>query len=359
MSKLFRTVKLGALAVAVAFSITACGIVNSGEDASKQVNKKDDKIVIGFSIENFKEERWQRDKEAFEGKIKELGAEVKTLMANGDDSTQMNQAEQLISQGVDVLVIVPHNAKTMAAVVNKAHKEGVKVLSYDRLILDSDVDLYVSFDNEKVGELQAKSVLEKAPKGNIVYLGGADTDNNAKLFRKGAMNVLEPLQKKGNIKVVYDQWTKDWKPEEALKNMENALTANKNNIQGVVAANDGVAGGAIQALAAQGLVGKVPISGQDADLAAVQRIAEGKQTMTVYKPIKLEASKAAEMAVKLAKGEKIESQAKIHNGKIDVPSILLQPVPVNKENLKDTVIKDGFHKLEEVYKNVPKDQWPK
>ncbi|EMT46536.1 D-xylose ABC transporter substrate-binding protein [Anoxybacillus flavithermus] len=358
--KWWKHVAKGAATFVLASALTACGVVSSGnEGGSESTKKDDDKIVIGFSMDTLKEERWQRDKELFEAKVKELGAEVKTLAANGDDAAQLSQAEQLISEGVDVLVVVPHNAEASAAIVEKAHKEGIPVISYDRLIKNAEVDYYVSFDNVRVGEMQAQAIVEKAPKGNYVYIGGADTDNNAHLFRQGAMNVLKPLEEKGDIKIVYDQFSKDWKPEEALKNMENALTANKNNIQAVVAANDGTAGGVIQALAAQGLAGKVPVSGQDAELAALQRIVEGMQTMTVYKPIKAIATKAAEMAVALAKGEKIETNQTVSNGKIDVPSVLLDPIAVTKENVLDTVIKDGYHKLEDVFKNVPKDQWPK
>ncbi len=358
--KWWKHVAKGAATFVLASALTACGVVSSGnEGGSESTKKDDDKIVIGFSMDTLKEERWQRDKELFEAKVKELGAEVKTLAANGDDAAQLSQAEQLISEGVDVLVVVPHNAEASAAIVEKAHKEGIPVISYDRLIKNAEVDYYVSFDNVRVGEMQAQAIVEKAPKGNYVYIGGADTDNNAHLFRQGAMNVLKPLEEKGDIKIVYDQFSKDWKPEEALKNMENALTANNNNIQAVVAANDGTAGGVIQALAAQGLAGKVPVSGQDAELAALQRIVEGTQTMTVYKPIKAIATKAAEMAVALAKGEKIETNQTVSNGKIDVPSVLLDPIAVTKENVLDTVIKDGYHKLEDVFKNVPKDQWPK
>jgi D-xylose transport system substrate-binding protein len=359
MKKWWKTLIAGTATLLLATALTGCGVVSSGSDSEEKTAKQDDKIVIGFSMDTLKEERWQRDKELFEAKVKELGAEVKTLAANGDDAAQLSQAEQLISEGVDVLVVVPHNAEATAAIVEKAHKEGIKVISYDRLIKNADVDYYVSFDNVRVGEMQAKAIVEKAPKGNYVYIGGADTDNNAHLFRQGAMNILKPLEEKGDIKIVYDQFSKDWKPEEALKNMENALTANNNNIQAVVAANDGTAGGVIQALAAQGLAGKVPVSGQDAELAALQRIVEGTQTMTVYKPIQAIATKAAEMAVALAKGETIQADQKVSNGKIDVPSVLLDPIAVTKENVLDTVIKDGYHKLEDVYKNVPKDQWPK
>ncbi|WP_167568719.1 D-xylose ABC transporter substrate-binding protein [Brevibacillus migulae] len=369
MIKWGKKLGLGAAVMALTVSITGCGVVSTGDQPAAQGSgqqqegqspeKKDDKIVIGMSMDTLKEERWQKDRDIFIAKVAELGGEVKALAADGNDATQLSQAEQLISQGVDVLVVIPHNAEATAPIVEKAHKEGIKVISYDRLIKNSDVDYYLSFDNVRVGEMQAQAIVEKAPKGNYVYIGGADTDNNAHMFKEGAMNVLKPLVDKGDIKIVYDQFSKDWKPEEALKNMENALTANNNDVQAVVAANDGTAGGAIQALTAQGLAGKIPVSGQDADLAAVQRIAEGTQTMTVYKPITAIASKAAEMAVALARGETVQADKKVNNGKIDVPSILLDPIAVTKDNLADTVIKDGFHKLEDVYKNVPQDQWPK
>ncbi|MFC0215078.1 D-xylose ABC transporter substrate-binding protein [Paenibacillus chartarius] len=364
---MYKVTGWGLAALLLTVAATGCGVVStdsketSGTGAGAAAETKaDGKIVIGMSMDTLKEERWQKDRDLFTAKVKELGGEVKVLAANGDDATQLSQAEQLISQKVNVLVVIPHNAEATAPIVEKAHKEGIKVISYDRLIKNSDVDYYVSFDNVRVGEIQAKAITDKVNKGNFVYIGGADTDNNAHMFKQGAMNILKPLADKGDIKIVYDQFSKDWKPEEALKNMENALTANKNNIQAVVAANDGTAGGAIQALTAQGMAGKIPVSGQDADLAAVQRIAEGKQTMTVYKPIKSIATKAAEMAVALAKNGKVDgASSKVNNGKVDVPSVLLDPIAVDKSNLADTVIKDGFHKVEDVYKNVPKDQWPK
>lgn len=359
MKKWFNSLKVGAVGLLIASALAGCGIVSSGEDASSNEPKKDnDKLVIGLSMDTLKEERWQKDRDLFEAKVEELGAEVKTLSANGDDAVQLSQAEQLISEGVDVLVVIPHNAEASAAIVQKAHDEGIKVISYDRLIKNSEVDYYLSFDNVRVGEMQAQAIVDQVSTGNFAYIGGADTDNNAHMFKEGAMNILQPLIDNGDINLVYDQFSKDWKPEESLKNMENALTASDNNIQAVVAANDGTAGGVVQALNAQGLAGKIPVSGQDADIAALQRIVEGTQTMTVYKPIHLIATQAAEMAVKVGKGEEIEQDTTVNNGQFDVPSILLDPIAVTKDNIVDTVVKDGFQKLEEIYKNMPKDQWP-
>ncbi len=365
MKQSFKKLAIAALALVFTLSLAACtttsdkaasgsngGDAKSTSGGSDSSKKADKKIVIGFSLDTLQEERWQKDRDLFKAKAEALGADVIVQSANSDDAKQINQAENMISQGVNVLVVVPHNAEASAAIVEKAHAAGIKVLSYDRLIKNSDVDLYVSFDNERVGEMQAKAIVEKAPKGKYVYIGGSDTDNNAHLFKQGAFNILQPLIYKGDIKVVYDQWTKDWNPSNALNNMENALTANNNQIDAVVAANDGTAGGVIQALASQGLAGKIPVSGQDAELAACQRVVEGTQTMTVYKPIKKLAEKSAELAIQLAKGETIQTDKTVNNAKIDVPSILLDPIAVTKDNMDATVIADGFHKKEEVYKNV-------
>ena len=313
-----------------------------------QVSAKD--LTIGMSIDDLRLERWQKDRDIFVKKAENLGAKVFVQSANGDVSAQISQIENMINRNVDVLVIIPFNGEVLGNVIAEAKKEGIKVLAYDRLINNADIDFYVSFDNEKVGELQAKSVVEAKPEGNYFLMGGSPVDNNAKLFRKGQMKVLQPLIDSGKIKVVGDQWVDSWLAEKALQIMENALTANKNNIDAVVASNDATAGGAIQALSAQGLSGKVAISGQDADLAAIKRIVDGTQTMTVYKPITKLADKAAEIAVTLGKNEKTTSNAELNNGLKNVPSYLLDPIAVNKDNIDDTIIKDGFHTKDAIYK---------
>lgn len=318
------------------------------------------RITLGFSMDTLKEERWQRDRDLFVARAEELGARVLVQAANGDDALQNAQAENLLTQGVDVLLIAPHNAKTAAVVVESAHRMGVPVIAYDRMIRDADVDLYVSFDAIRVGEMQADYLVKRKPKGNYVLIGGAPTDNNALLFREGQMNVLKPLIDRGDVSVISDQWAKDWQAVEALKIMENALTRANNQVDAVVVSNDGTAGGAIQAIAEQKLTGKVLVSGQDADLAACQRIAAGTQTMTVYKPIKKLAGKAAEVAILMARKQPLPDATRgVPNGKKDVPSILIDPIQVDKDTLVGTVIADGYHKLEDVYKDVPKDQWPK
>lgn len=314
--------------------------------------KRNGKLRVGLSMDSLKEERWQKDRDIFVKRVEELGAEVLVQSAEGNDETQVKQAESLLTQGIDVLVVIPHNAEVAGTIVNAAKRQGVPVISYDRLIKNSEPDLYISFDNEKVGAMQAQYLVEKAPKGNYVLIGGAQTDNNAKLLRQGQLKVLQPFIDRGDINIVADQWARDWLADEALKHTENALTMKNNDIVAVVASNDGTAGGTIQALKAQKMGGKVLVSGQDADLAALQRIVEGTQTMTVYKPVSKLAARAAEAAVALAKKEQIESNARVNNGKIDVPSILLEPISVDRSNLDETVIKDGYQKREDVYRNL-------
>ncbi|HBO39013.1 MAG TPA: D-xylose ABC transporter substrate-binding protein [Pasteurellaceae bacterium] len=307
-------------------------------------------LTIGMSIDDLRLERWQKDRDIFVKKAESLGAKVFVQSANGDATAQISQIENMINRNVDVLVIIPFNGEVLGNIIEEAKREGIKVLAYDRLINNADLDFYVSFDNEKVGELQAQSIIEKKPEGNYFLMGGSPVDNNAKLFRKGQMKVLQPLIDSGKIKVIGDQWVDSWLAEKALQIMENALTANKNNIDAVVASNDATAGGAIQALSAQGLSGKVAISGQDADLAAIKRIVAGTQTMTVYKPITRLADKAAEIAVELGKNETPQANAELNNGLKGVPSYLLDPIAVTKDNIEETIIKDGFHSKDAVYK---------
>ncbi|MBU2413796.1 MAG: D-xylose ABC transporter substrate-binding protein [Gammaproteobacteria bacterium] len=304
---------------------------------------------IGLLMSDLRLERWQKDRDLFTEAAESMGAKVYTQSANGDANTQISQIENMISRGVDVLVIVPENGEVLGNVLAEAKAEGIKVLAYDRLIKFADIDLYVSFDNIRVGEMQAEALLKRKPKGNYFLMGGSPTDNNAKMFRQGQMNVLQPAIDSKKINIVGDQWAMGWSAEAALNIMENGLTANANKIDAVVASNDSTAGGAIQALAAQGLSGKVVISGQDADLASVRRIVAGTQTMTVYKPISKLAKTSAEMAVKLARGEKIKVNGQVNNGKKDVDAVLLTPISVTKDNLDSTVIADGFHSRNDVY----------
>ncbi|WP_246197278.1 D-xylose ABC transporter substrate-binding protein [Cytobacillus depressus] len=316
------------------------------------LGEKNRPIRIGFSMDTLLEDRWLRDRDLFKEAVEALGAEVEIIAANGDDALQMTQAEKLIQSGIDLLVIVPHNAEATAAIVHKAHRAGIKVIAYDRLVKNADLDMYASFDNEQVGEMQAKAITALVPKGNYVFIGGAITDNNAHLLKKGVFNILRPYIERGDIQIVYDQWTKDWNPVNAKANMEEAIRATNGQIDAVIAANDATAGGVIQALTANGLAGKVPVAGQDADLSGVQRIVAGTQNMTVYKPIHMLTESVAELAVKMAKGEQVSTDRKVYNGKVEVPSKLITPITVNKHNIDRTIISDGFHSYEDVYSST-------
>lgn len=297
---------------------------------------------VGFSIDDLRVERWTRDRSYFVAAAEQLGAKVFVQSADASEQRQLAQIENLISRGVDVLVIVPYNATVLNNTIREAKKAHIKVLSYDRLILNADIDAYISFDNEAVGEMQARSLVQVKPKGNYYLLGGAPTDNNAKILREGQMRVLQPLVDKGDIKIVGKQWVKEWSPAEAMSIVENALTANGNKIDAVVASNDAIAGGAIQALAAQKLAGKVLVSGQDSDLAAVRRVIAGTQAMTVYKPIKNIAAEAAKLAIQLVRNQKPAYNAQIDNGAKKVDTILLKPTLLNKANV-DVLVRDGFY----------------
>jgi D-xylose transport system substrate-binding protein len=306
-------------------------------------------VRIGFSMDTLKEERWQRDKQLVEQRAKEVGAQLDVQVANGDDAVQTKQADNMLTKGVDVLIVAPHNGEIAASIVEAAHRKGVPVISYDRLIRNADEDLYISHQVERMGEMQAQYALQHVPKGNYVLIGGSPTDYNAILLRKGQMNILKPAVDRGDVKIISDQFAREWKAEEALRLTEDALTRTSNKIDAVVASNDGTAGGAISALEAAGLAGKVLVTGQDAQKDAIQRIVKGTQTMTVYKPIQPLAYGAVDAAIKLARHEPVTTPTTIDNGKKKVPAILLEPMVVDKSNVDSTVIKDGYHKREDIY----------
>ncbi len=343
------------------FLAAACG-GNQNQQAVNNGGKPTDtgkKPKIGFSMATVKEERWQRDRDAFEAHCKKINVECVITVADNSADRQANDFENLLTQGVDVLVIAPQNATQAASLVDRAKAQNVPVISYDRLIDSDKIDLYISHQVPVIGRKIAEYALEHAPQGNYVMVYGAGTDNNALIMKDEQLKVLQPAIDSGKIKIVADQFITDWRPEEALKMAENALTQNNDNIQAFVVSNDGMAGGVVSALEKRGLAGKILVTGQDAQLDALQRIAEGKQSMTVYKAIVPLASGAVDAAVKLAKKEKLDTTPfKNVNGK-EVPAILLEVVTVDKNNLMDTVIKDGFAKYEDVYRNVPEADRPK
>jgi D-xylose transport system substrate-binding protein len=285
--------------------------------------------------------------------VKELCAECEILYSNAeqDAAKQQQQAEAAITKGAEVLVLDPVDAASAGAIVNRAKQSQIPVVSYDRLVTDADIDYYISFDNEKVGQLQGESLVEELgdKSGDIVMINGAPTDNNAKLFKQGAHSVID----ESPFKVAKEYDTPDWSPDKAQQEMEQAITAvGKDGFIGVYAANDGTAGGAIAAMKSAGVDPSTrPTTGQDAELAAIQRILIDEQFMTVYKAIKPEAEAAAELAVALVNGEDPPEglvNGEVDNGMEQVPSVLLEPIAVTKDNIKDTIVKDEFWPVDEI-----------
>ncbi len=321
---------------------------------------KEKKLKIGFAMDTLKEERWQRDHDAFKAHCEKMNVDCVITIADNKADKQANDVDNLLTQKVDALVIAPHDATQAASMVDKAKAQNVPVISYDRLINSDKIDAYISHQVPIIGRKIAEFALQKAPKGSYVMVYGASTDNNAVIMKKEQLAVLQAAIDKKDIKIVADNFMTDWRPDEALKMAENALTQNNDDIQAFVVSNDGMAGGVVSALEKKGLAGKILVTGQDAQLDALQRIAEGKQTMTVYKPIAPLASAAVEAAIKLAKKEKLDTKPFMNDAlKKEIPAILLEVTSVDKSNIMTTVVKDGWAKYEDIYKNVPESDRPK
>jgi D-xylose transport system substrate-binding protein len=308
---------------------------------------------IGMLIPNIVDDRFPKDRDNFTAEVKKLGGEVISLEAQNDDKIQIQQAEELIDQGVSVLAIISVNKNTAATIVREAHKKGVKVIAYDRIIANCDLDYYVSFDNKKVGELMALSALKQKPGGNYVLLGGDKSDQNAIWVRKGMHDIIDPKVKDGSVKIVYDVFIEDWSGDNAHYEMKQFLNLSNMVPDAIVAAYDGFSTGTVKALDENKVdISLYPaITGQNAELEACKNIVRGKQTMTVYKPLTKLAEQVAILAMKLAKGENIDKSIlrTINNGAIEVPSILIEPTSVDAGNMKSTIIADGFWKESEVY----------
>ncbi|MCP3771434.1 MULTISPECIES: substrate-binding domain-containing protein [Streptomyces] len=350
-----RRTAMAVAASALAVSLAACGSAAESGDKDKDSGDsaaKGDNIKVGLLLPENQTARYEKfDKPLIEKKIKELTnnkGEVIYANAKQDASQQNQQVDTMVTNKVDVLILDAVDAKAIAGSVKKAKEAGIPVVAYDRLA-EGPIDAYTSFDNVTVGKTQGEALLEalgdKAEKGQIVMMNGSSTDPNAAQFKKGAHEALD-----GKVKVGREYDTKEWKPENANANMEGAISAiGKDKIVGVYSANDGMAGGIITALKAAGI--KVPVTGQDAELAGVQRIVTGEQFMSVYKPYAPEADAAAEMAVALAQGKSLDSIAK---DTVDsattkgVPSVLVPVVSLTQENINDTVIKDGVYTVEEI-----------
>lgn len=294
-------------------------------------------IVVGVSWSNFQEERWKTDEAAIKAKLSALGAKYISADAQSSPEKQLSDIESLISKGANVLIVLAQDSDAVLPAIARAKQENIPVVSYDRLIEDPWA-FYLSFNNREVGRLQAQMIYNVKKTGNFAFIKGNSADPNADLLFAGQMDVLGPAIKSGAIKKVGEQYTDDWKPEIAQRNMEQILTAQGNKVDAVVASNDGTAGGAVAALAAVGLAGKVPVSGQDADKAALNRIARGLQTGTVWKDARTLGTNAAEIAVALANGtapSKVKGAAPFNGGpkKVTVSGILLKPVVLTRANL--------------------------
>ncbi len=293
------------------------------------------KVHIGLLLDDFVSDRWERDRDLIIAKAQELESTVITEAAIGDSELQLKQAREMIKQGVDILILVPVDLEASAEIVNYAHKHRVKVISYDRLVSGCDLDYYISYDNVKVGELQALTMLSLAPKGNFVLIGGPNYDNNSVFIKMGQMNILKPAIEKGDIKIIYDISVERWEEEEGYNKMMECIEKNGSNIQAVIAANDNLASGIIKALNEKGLVGKILVAGQDAERDALKLIMTGEQSITISKPIENLASMATQMAVNIARNLKIDSTklSHINNNFKMVPSMLLIPIVVTKETI--------------------------
>ncbi|WP_245252402.1 substrate-binding domain-containing protein [Streptomyces goshikiensis] len=350
-----RRAAVAVAAGAMAVSLAACGSAKESGSGSKESGAaKGDAIKVGLLLPENQTARYEKfDKPLIEKKVADLtGGKGEVIYANAkqDATTQNSQVDTMITNKVNVLIVDAVDSKAIAGAVKRAKDAGIPVVAYDRLA-EGPIDAYTSFDNEEVGKVQGKALVEalgeKAKDGQIVMMNGSVTDPNAKLFKSGAHSVLD-----GKVNVGKEYDTVEWKPENANTNMAGALSAlGKDKVIGVYSANDGMAGGIITALKAAGVNPLPPVTGQDAELAGVQRIVAGEQFMSVYKPYAPEATAAAEMAVALAKGEKIDD---IINQKVDsptakgVPSVLIPVVSLTKANIKDTVVKDGVYKVEEI-----------
>jgi D-xylose transport system substrate-binding protein len=306
-------------------------------------------LKIGFLIDSFETARWQKDKKYFEDRVKELGGEVVTLSAQGDENLQYKQAEDLINQGVKVLVLVASNTNTAASIVRKAHSKGVKVLAYARMIPNSDLDYYVSFNVEKIGELQAKYVNDIAPHGNYVLINGDKSDINAIKEYTGVQTVLGPLVTNNQIEIHFSCFIDGWIPADAAYYTAKVLDLSFEKIDAFIVANDGMAEAVSEVLKARKTNPWPIITGLDADKAACARILSGEQSMTIYMSIKNIATTCAEIAMQLAQNKKIDKPLKpVFNGRIDVPSIILDPVVVDKNNIESTVVAEGYHTMDEI-----------
>jgi D-xylose transport system substrate-binding protein len=304
--------------------------------------------LIGLSVDGMVIERWQHDVDIFKTKAEELGYHVEVTNAYEDVQKQIEQIRMLANEGAKAIVIIACDKDSLSEVIEEVKKKDIVVIAYDRLIMRADVDAYISFDNIAVGEHMARALIEVQPEGNYVIINGAPTDYNASMFNEGYYNNLKPYIDDGSIVILEEVWAENWREEFAYNTVSRLLEKGK-NIDAIIGANDRIAEGAISVLLEYGLVGEIPVVGHDADISACQNIVEGKQLMTVYKPIKTLAEGAVNTVDQLINGHEITYQETIFDGEYEVPYIQYDVVPVYDYNMRETVIKDLFHNEEDVY----------
>jgi D-xylose transport system substrate-binding protein len=302
---------------------------------------------IGLLLDDFISDRWYLDKKHFTERVTELGGEVLFEVAYADTGAQVSLAKKMLNAGVKVLVIVPTDARQARKIAELASQKGVPLISYDRLILSNKVSLYISYDNQKVGRLQAQYALKQKPEGKYIQINGPVSDNNAVLFKAGQDEALSKATKQGKVQILGSFEMEDWGELGAWMKLEEFLSKGGLVPDAVLTANDALAAGVIRALS-QDLQGKVIVTGQDADISGLKNIFSGTQSMTVYKPIAPLAKKAAELAIDLANGKEISGTTNFLMGALSVKAILLDPLVVDKSNYKETVVKDGHATLEEI-----------
>lgn len=337
--------RLVVLALTMVLALTGCKKTDVRQEEVENVKEK--KIEIGMSFDSFVIERWQRDRDVFVSTARDYGAEVNVQTANGEIGEQISQIEYFIDKGVDVIVIVPIDSDALAEVVQKAKKAGVKVICYDRIIRNAGADLYISFDNEKVGKLMAEEIYKNIGQDkNVVMIRGAASDFNVEMVENG-FNEVTGLNS-GTI--IGGCNCEGWKAEMAYDFVNNNMDIIE-QADAIMCGNDSLAGEAIRALSERRLVGKIPVVGQDAELEACQRIVEGTQLMTVYKPVEKLAKAAARYAVNMAQGKDMAIKDTFDDGTYNIPYVALEPIAVSKENIDSELIGSGFHLREEIYLN--------
>ena len=334
------------------FALTGLGAMCLAVAGSAAVAQN---LTVGVSWNNFQEERWKTDEAAIVSALDAAGAKYISTDAQSSAEKQASDVENLIAQGANALIVLAQDSEAVQPAVQKALDEGIPVIGYDRLIEMPDV-FYITFDNKEVGRMQARAVLAVKPEGNYIFIKGNSADPNADFVHSGQIEVLKDALDSGAIKNVGESYTDNWNPSVAQTNTEQFLTANNNDVDAVVSSNDGMAGGVVAALTAQGLAGTVAVSGQDGDKAALNRVALGTQTVSVWKDARALGKAAGEAAVELANGaalNKVTGAVMFGNGPkgVDMNSILLAPVPITKDNL-DTVIDAGWISKDEVCQGV-------